>query len=173
MKMRAAMLKGPELETTMVIREVENGWVIDVDLEGEMRSDQPTYMPRFAKFVTTTGDQLLSQVSGLLTRFDTRKPCLSQRILGNLRPQDADKRVMTITQLKGGYVVEMAEPVLVKLDPELVRAGLPPDAAERKLPADAVPPRYEYTKVEVEARVLFFPEDVRNAVGLFFGLKEE
>lgn len=118
---RARMVMGmgmvPEPSTTMLIREVENGYLIDVELKGE----DEVRSVRFAKYIAPTHADLESRVRVILEAFEGRKPDANARIMANLQGgQQVDRKLMIVHQLKGGFMVVTAKPVRMKVD-EAVR----------------------------------------------------
>lgn len=152
----------PELETELMIREVENGWVIDVDVPGDPvpGGDVDMLMPRFAKFVSRTGVELLRQVEGLLESFNVRRPHASNRIVGNLHMHVIDKRVAVVQKLDGGYVITTLRPVKVK-----------------RIPLKCVDPNLqgpeEVTETESVEKIVVSNKNVLGMIGRFFDVVKE
>lgn len=167
-----SMMEPAKLSTTLLIREVENGYLIDVDVEGgPVGIGSPEQGPRFVKFVVHTMLELEVILAGLLEQLEKREPHPSDRIRGNLQMRQINQRVMIISRLDGGYIVETAEPIQVKINNEAmrrisspVRSGTACDEVEEAAPS-------VYIDVEQTKKIIVSMDDIKKLVTLFFGEK--
>ena len=169
--------------TAMLIREVENGYVIDVEMPGEPQkipsAEEDDRVPkllevettRFAKFVAMTDRQLLDCVKDLLSQFNARKPRMSGRILGNMQMHQVDRHVMVVTRLLGGYLLATAQPIKVKLG-DLPR-GRRRYAVLETAKESRMDSSMEVSETESIEQIVTSSDDVLDHVSSFFGFAEE
>lgn len=166
---RARMVLGmgmvPQPSTSMVIREVENGYVIDCELKGE---DEARTV-RFAKYIAPTHADLESRVRVILEAFDGRKPGASNRIMGNLQSQQVDRKLMAVHQVKGGYLIVTANPVKMKVDDAVRHAS----TFHMECVAGGPTMPEEVIETVWEEEIRYDKQDVVDKLAEFFGKPAE
>jgi len=175
--------------TTLLVREVENGWVIDVEMLGAPQPmgvvqttpdvktvpmvEGPTV--RFCKFVARSGVEMLNTLAHLLSEFESREPFASSRIIGNL--DNSNKRLAVVSRLKGGYMIDATQRVKAKLSLAPRFQSLAPRFQQLALLAQAqgmgTPPAQEIEIDESVQEVIVDLKDVLSRLGEFFGVKGE
>lgn len=175
-RMLKSMMRGDlDLHTTLLIREVENGYVFDVDLEGDLVAHgSPERYPRFVKLVARSGLELENVVADLLGQFEKRKPHRSDRILGSMQLHQVERRVMVISRVDGGYLVDTVEPVKVVYPSdasEFIKTAMLPMIQDKS--EDAGTACRECIRMERFEKILICMNHVQQEMTRFFGIRPE